>query len=169
MPRIPALFTLVAAINPLFPAVCRAQVRDSASVVTTIRQLERDWAAALIIPDTARLQQIVSSQFALMPSTTAAELVTRARWFANLAQNPYKTFTIRESVVRVFARRPPWHRWSDMAIASFLTDQRTVSKGRERTETVFITDVWRIEGKQWRAVARYATQPEVSASTRAAR
>jgi hypothetical protein len=60
----------------------------------------------------------------------------------------------RNIIVRVFSRRPPWHRWADLAIASYVADSRTTSDGASRTEVVFVTDTWRLHGDQWRMIER---------------
>jgi hypothetical protein len=150
------------------PTTVRAQVLDSTSVATTIHALERDWAAALVVPDTVRLLRIISPEFALMRTGATETLRTRVQWFSDLRQNHPAAFSARQITVRVFARRPPWHQWADMAISTFLADERTVASGSERRATVFVTDVWRLNGARWHAVARYVTVPAADATGRTA-
>jgi ketosteroid isomerase-like protein len=168
--QFPLRVILLVATIPLLPTVGRTQVPDSENVAKVVRLLEADWAAALIKQDTARLQQILSSQFALIVSENPRQSAPRAAWFALLPQYRTRAFAIRELTVRVLARSPPWHKWSDLAISSFLVDLQATVQGADRSATLFITDVWRLEGGRWRVVARYSSLPEPpSAGTAALR
>ncbi len=98
-----------------------------------------------------------------MRSGVAATLRTRAQWFGDLTRSHPTAFSAGPVTVRVFSRRPPWHVWADMAISTFLADERTMVDGSERRATVFVTDVWRLNGARWHAVARYETVPVADA------
>ncbi len=150
------------------PTTVVAQVLDSTSVATTIHALERDWAAALVVHDTVRLRRIIAPEFAFMRAGAGATLRTRVQWFSDLTRSHATAFSVGPVTVRVFARRPPWHVWADMAISTFLAEERTVADGSERRVTVFVTDVWRLNGARWQAVARYETVPADDAVRRGA-
>ena len=114
----------------------------------------------MIAQDTAKLREIISPQFALVSSENADRPQTRDAWLA--AQRPPQTsaFSMRNVVVRVLARRPPWHRYPDLAIASFAAEVRGTAQ-REQAGTMFVTDIWRLDGNRWRVVARYTSRPQV--------
>jgi hypothetical protein len=138
----------------------RAQVRDSADVARIIIALERTLQAGLGAADTLPLQQIIAPQFAVTrSSSTATAFESRLQWMTEASRARTTAIEVRGLMVRVFARRPPWHVWPDMAICSFIVTQRVQAAASIRVETVAITDVWRFTGAHWVAVARSVSVP----------
>ena len=150
------------------PTTARAQVLDSASVAATIHELERQLSAALVVPDTVQLRRLISPEFAFMRASATAALRTRAQWLSDLTRSHPTVLSAGQVTVRVFTRRPPWHQWADMAISTFLADMRMVADGSEGRVTVFVTNVWRLNGVRWQAVARYESVPAADAIRRVA-
>ena len=120
-----------AIVTLLSSLVAQAQVRDSAAVAATVQRLEGEWVIAAAAHDSAKLLNILSPQYALIsPGGVTLQASTAPA----------------QMTVRVLARRPPWHSWPDVAIASFTAGSR-----------YFVTDVWRLDGNRWRVVARYVS------------
>jgi ketosteroid isomerase-like protein len=127
------------------------QASDSAGVAAAIGRLEREWADALIQQDSARLQRMLAPEFALVASANAAQPMFRHDWFALLPRYRTKALDISQLTVRVLG---------DIAIASFVTDLRATVAGVDRSNRLFVTDVWRNGPEGWRVVARYSSTPE---------
>jgi ketosteroid isomerase-like protein len=153
-------------LRPLLVCVClyagttpaNAQ-SDSATVAATILRLEEDWAAALIAQDSARLQQLLAPEFALILSASPTQPVWRSAWFAALPTYRTRALRISSATVRVLG---------DVAIASFHAALEATVRGADRSGTLFITDIWQRRGATWQVVARYSSLPEPpSAGTRA--
>ena len=142
-----ALFVTVAS-----PDRARAQqATDSARVATAIGRLEQEWADALIRQDSARLQRMLAPEFALVASANAAQPMFRRDWFALLPRYRTQSLSISQLTVRVLG---------DVAIASFVTDLRATVAGVDRSNRLFVTDVWRNGPDGWKAIARYSSTPE---------
>ena len=120
-----------AIVTLLCSLVAQAQVRDSAAVAATVRRLEQEWIIAAAAHDSAKLLNILSPQYSLISSGGVT---------------PQASTAPTQMTVRVLARRPPWHSWPDVAIASFIAGSHN-----------FVTDVWRLDGNRWRVVARYVS------------
>lgn len=127
------------------------QESDSARVAGVIRQLEHEWADALIRQDTTRLQRLLAPEFALVASANAEQPMFRRDWFALLPRYRTQALTIDRLTVRVLR---------DVAIASFVTDLRATVAGVDRSNRLFVTDVWRNGSAGWQVVARYSSTPE---------
>jgi ketosteroid isomerase-like protein len=127
------------------------QPSDSARVADAIGQLEREWADALIRQDSARLQRMLAPDFALVASANAAQPMFRRDWFALLPRYRTQSLSISQLTVRVLG---------DVAIASFVTDLRATVAGVDRSNRLFVTDVWRNGPDGWKAIARYSSTPE---------
>ena len=127
------------------------QAPDSARVAAAIGQLEHEWADALIRQDSARLQRMLAPEFALVASANAEQPMFRRDWFTLLPRYRTHALTISQLTVRVLG---------DVAIASFVTDLRATVAGVDRSNRLFVTDVWRNGAGGWRAVARYSSTPE---------
>jgi hypothetical protein len=142
------------------PSATRAQVRDSASVVAAVAFSENYFLGVMMGGDTAAVRNITWPQFAFVSPRGTLTPRTRAEWFGD-AQAPrmvQSSSSPRNFIVRVFSRRPPWHRWADMATVSFIADFRTATNGGYHDEAVFITDTWRLDGNQWRILERAMSQ-----------
>jgi hypothetical protein len=150
-------FALVLTALPMARGAIHAQVRDSASVAAIVRRSEDEFASAVVARDTARLRAVTWPQFAVVSPERIAAPLTRGVWFSDVRASHMVSFSPRDVMVRVFSRRPPWHRWADMAIASFVADLRTSDRGADQTETVFFTDTWRLDGNHWRMIERSAS------------
>ena len=147
-------FALVALLVLPFGAPVHAQREpDSARVAGTIGQLEQEWADALIRQDTTRLQQLLAPEFALVASANAEQPMFRRDWFALLPRYRTQALTIDRLTVRVLG---------DVAVASFVTDLRATVAGVDRSNRLFVTDVWRNGPAGWQVIARYSSTPEQS-------
>jgi ketosteroid isomerase-like protein len=127
------------------------QAADSAGVAATIGRLEHDWADALIRQDSAQLQRMLAPEFALVASANATQPMFRRDWFALLPRYRTQSLSISQLTVRVL---------DQIAIASFVTDLRATVAGVDRSNRLFVTDVWRNGPDGWKAVARYSSTPE---------
>ena len=127
------------------------QPSDSARVAGVIRQLEQEWADALIRQDTTRLQRLLAPEFALVASANADHPMFRRDWFALLPRYRTQALTIDRLTVRVLG---------DVAVASFVTDLRATVAGADRSNRLFVTDVWRNGPAGWQVIARYSSTPE---------
>ena len=124
---------------------------DSTRVAGVIRKLEHDWADALIRQDTTRLQRLLAPEFALVASANADQPMFRRDWFALLPRYRTQALTIDRLTVRVLG---------DVAVASFITDLRATVGGVDRSNRLFVTDVWRSGPAGWQVIARYSSTPE---------
>jgi ketosteroid isomerase-like protein len=127
------------------------QTPDSTRVAGVIRQLEHEWADALIRQDSTRLHRLLAPEFALVASANAEQPMFRRDWFALLPRYRTHELSISKLTVRVLG---------DIAIASFVTDLRATVAGVDRSNRLFVTDVWRNGPSGWLAVARYSSTPE---------
>jgi hypothetical protein len=159
-------FALMIAALTTAPGAMRAQIRDSASVVAAVGSSEGYFLAMMTGGDSAQLHKITWPQFAFVSPHGTLTPRTRAEWFGD-PQAPrmvQSASSPRNFIVRVFSRRPPWHRWADMAIVSFVADFRTAANGGYHDEAVFITDTWRLDGNQWRILERSTSQGAAAAA-----
>jgi hypothetical protein len=147
-------FALVAAALPTATDAAHAQVRDSASVAAIIQRSELYFTAAIVAQDTAALRAATWPQFASVSYDGTLTTQSRPAWLSAVKASRVEPLSPRNIVVRVFSRRPPWHRWADLAIASFVADVRTTGTGAHRSEFVFVSDTWRLDGDQWRIIER---------------
>jgi hypothetical protein len=147
-------FALVAAALPTATGTARAQVRDSASVAAIIQRSELYVTAAIVAQDTAALRAATWPQFASISYDGTLTTQLRPAWLSAVKASRVEPLSPRNIVVRVFSRRPPWHRWADVAIANYVADVRTAGTGAQRSEIVFVTDTWRLDGDHWRIIER---------------
>lgn len=124
---------------------------DSARVASVIRHLEEEWARALIEQDSVRLQRLLAPEFALLTSANPEQPLYRKDWFALLPRYRTRALPISQLSIRVMR---------DIAIASFVTDIQATVAGVDRSNVLFITDVWRHGSDGWQVVARYSSTPE---------
>jgi ketosteroid isomerase-like protein len=125
--------------------------RDSARVASEIRHLEEEWARALIEQDSLRLRRLLAPEFALLTSANPEQPLNRTDWLALLPRYRTHALPITQLTIRVMR---------DIAIASFITDLRATVAGADRSNVLFITDVWRHGPDGWQVVARYSSTPE---------
>lgn len=144
------IFT-AALVVTLAPPVRSQQAADSIHVVQAIRQLEEDWARALIEQDSVRLTRILAPEFALVASANAEQPLFRGDWLALLPRYRTRALPINQLTVRVMG---------DLAIASFVTNLQATVAGVDRSNILFVTDVWRKRDAGWEVVARYSSVPE---------
>lgn len=142
-----SLFLLVA------PEVEAQPQNDSVQVASLIRTLEEDWARALVARDTTPIQRLLAPDFALVTSANPEAPLFRRDWLALLPQYQTHALPITRLTVRVLG---------DVAIASFVTDLRATVAGVDRSNVLFITDVWRRTGDTWQVIARYSSTPEAA-------
>ena len=147
-------FALVAAALPAATGAARAQVRDSASVAAIIQRSELYLTTAIVAQDTAALRGATWPQFANVSYDGSLTTQARPAWISAVKASRVDPLSPRNIVVRIFSRRPPWHRWADLAIASYVADVRTGGTGAQRSETVFVSDTWRLDGDRWRLIER---------------
>jgi hypothetical protein len=168
MPHPLLRFALLVAALSTAPGAGHAQVRDSADLAAIIRRSELHFAAAIIARDTTALSGVTWPQFACVSPDSVLTPLTRAAWFAAVKASGIQPFSPRNIIVRVFSRRPPWHRWADLAIASYVADVRTASNsasdGTSRAKVVFVTDTWRLDGDRWRMIERSASTAGAAAA-----
>lgn len=124
---------------------------DSAHVASLIRQLEEEWARALIEQDSLRLQRLLAPEFALLTSASPEQPMYRKDWFALLPRYRTRALTISQLTVRVLR---------DVAVASFVTDLQAMVAGMDRSNVLFITDIWTKGPDGWQVVSRYSSVPE---------
>lgn len=149
----------LAMASTMCPTGARAQVPDSDRVVMIVRRLEDELSAAVIKQDRARMTEILSPQFSLVSSADPRRPLSGEAGLDLLSPFRTRAVAVRDLNVRVFARRPPWHRWPDLAVASYFADVKATGPGPDRAATLFVTDIWRLDGSRWRVVARYAYPP----------
>jgi hypothetical protein len=105
--------------------------------------LEREDAlsAAMRAGDTASLERALADDFELRTGARAASPVPRADFLADVAQHHPASGA---------ANRMAVHDLGGVAIVSFV-------QGDDSTRAVFIVDVWRQAGTDWRLAVRYAS------------
>jgi hypothetical protein len=147
-------FALFAVALPATTGAAHAQVRDSASVAAIIQRSELYLTAAIVAQDTTALRGALWPQFASVSYDGTLTTQSRFAWISAVKASQVEPLSPRNLVVRVFSRRPPWHRWADLAIASYVADVRTTGAGAQHSEIVFVSDTWRLDGDQWRLIER---------------
>jgi uncharacterized protein DUF4440 len=147
-------FAIVAAALPMAASAARAQVRDSANVAAIIQRSELYLTAAIVAHDTATLRAAAWPQFTSVSYDGTLTTQSRPAWLSAVTTSRVEPLSPRNIVVRVFSRRPPWHRWADLAIATYVADVRATGTGAYRSEIVFVSDTWRLDGDQWRIIER---------------
>lgn len=140
-----------ALVTALARAVPSQEAGDSARVASLIRHLEEEWARALIDQDSVRLDRLLAPEFALLTSANPDQPLYRKDWFALLPSYRTRALPISQLSIRVMR---------DIAIASFVTDLQATVAGVDRSNVLFITDVWRNGSDGWQVVARYSSTPE---------
>ena len=124
-----------------------ARAAETQGRVTTITRLariflekERAIATAVSGGDKAALEHLVAEDFELRSGANAAKPVPRAEWIDNVMKTRDPGGEISGMAV---------HDFGPVAVASFTLDARTGN--------VFVVDVWRGSGSDWKLQVRYAS------------
>lgn len=111
------------------------------------------WMQAWVQRDTAVLEASLAPDFALIVSGAPEQKLDRASWLATACTRyTASEFRYRDVQVRQLG--------ADIAVMSSIAEFTAQIDGLPRNGPLFIVDVWRREGDQWRVCARYSSSPE---------
>lgn len=119
-----------------------------ASVVDTIKQLEQDWADAMIAGDIARLDQIVADDWIEgYPGKSATK--TKFLDAVKSGKKKLETCEFGPRDVKVLG---------DVAVLQGSVTETRIADGKRSTIRVAYMDVWVKRGGKWMVVRSYATK-----------
>jgi ketosteroid isomerase-like protein len=117
-----------------------------------IKLLQEQWMQAWIDQDLESIERILAPEFMLVVSSMPDKPVTRAQWIAMLPRYTARSFDYDNMLVRLFGQT---------AVTSSLgTAGGAQVDGADRSQTFFLTDVWRKRGGHWQVVSRHSSLPE---------
>ena len=130
------------------PTIRAADKAADGSVGKAIRQLEDDWAAALVKADKAVVDRIVAPEWVL--TTPDGQMQTKAQADAELASGAMKfaSFHLDDLQVKVYG---------DTAIAFGLETEKSTFNGKDVSGQYRFTDVFVKRGGRWMAVATHVS------------
>jgi ketosteroid isomerase-like protein len=150
MKRISLIILSLATASLLFSYVTTADEKTgSASAEQTIRQLEEEWANALVKRDYATIDRITASDWMLTDPT--GDLQTKAQADADLKSGDLtiESFKINELKVRVYG---------DTAIVHGLETEKSKYKKEDLSGQYRFTDVFVKRDGRWQAVASHVSR-----------
>ena len=114
-----------------------------------IKQLEQEWAEALVKRDQAVIDLITASDWML--TDPEGSLVTKAQADADLKSRvlKFESYKLDELKVRVYG---------DSAVVHGLDTERSSYKGKDTTGQYRFTDVFVKRNGRWQAIATHATR-----------
>jgi len=121
------------------------------ALTDTLARLERRLANAALggFRDTLEMARLVGAEFTLRVADAPERSLPRALW--GQPNNAYKIESIDE---RLFAAR---RGADDVAIVSFVLNQKASREGSDRSGAFYVVDVWKHRGGNWQVIARYSS------------
>lgn len=115
----------------------------------TIRQIEQDWANALVKADTVALERILAADCVF--TTSDGKMQTKAQNLANFKSGAVKfeSFTINEMKVRILG---------DAAIVHGMSTEKSTEKGKDTSGQYRWTDVFAKRSGRWVAVTSHSSK-----------
>jgi len=122
-------------------------------LVKTFAQLETEIITAFKHKDQARLTQLIDQNFEMQVASKSADSVPLSEWLkASMAEATSYTYDITDMAVRDLGQT---------AIVSFdWKPSESIKKGS--SAEIFIVDVWKKEGMDWKLAIRFASAVQKS-------
>jgi ketosteroid isomerase-like protein len=127
----------------------------SSEVAEDVRQVEREWNAAIKRRDATAMQRFLAPGYFLAIGVQGRPLqvVSREDWLRNLELYDIQSYSIDDMKVNVYGVT---------AVATMLITQKAVvgRERRDRSAQFFITDIWVRHPDGWRVAERHSSRPE---------
>jgi ketosteroid isomerase-like protein len=122
-------------------------------VEATIADAERRWAAAFQAKDIAALQRLMADGYSLVIAVEGMPLqvVPRNAWLESLDDYQITEAAVEHIYVNVY---------DCVAVAVMLWRQAATLHGQERSAEFMLTDIWVVQGDEWRLSERHSSRPE---------
>jgi hypothetical protein len=123
-----------------------------------VRAASDRWMRAWIERDRATLEELLSSDYALIVATAPGHRIDRAAWI-ELAVGDYICTRFR------YDHDQLRHVTDDLIVMSAIADFDATMAGADRSGRFFVTDIWRRANGSWQVCARYSSPPSETDTT----
>jgi ketosteroid isomerase-like protein len=118
------------------------------TVVEEIRSRERDWIAAILDCDLARLQDLLAPGFVYTASNFGR--LDRQEWLDMVPTYHFTKFELADLAIQAYG---------DVVVTHGRVSQEAMMDDQVRTGTFLVTNVWVKRDGRWQAVARCSVMP----------
>ncbi len=116
-----------------------------------LRQLEQEFAEAILHKDTQVLDRLVGPEYTLRIADYPEQSLPRAIWMDNtLNKAKAESLEHQHDAARKLA--------DDLAVVSLLFTQKASMNGRDFSGTSYLVDFWKKRAGTWQIIARYGTR-----------
>ena len=128
------------------PAGGKTRIVTMTRPMAIFSDLENQLVEAAQKKDEAALKALISEDCNLWTPAPPGDPMPSEDWIAGLLKDPANSFAMHQLAVQSFG---------DANVVSFVSREGRKVKGKERTTTHFVVDVWTKNGDGWQLAARY--------------